>query len=201
MKLHMTPTSPYARKVRIVIREKGLSNKVEEVETSPLVESLGLRAINPLSKIPALETETCGVLYDSRVICEYLDGIGDGPILLSASGDERWKALRRCALADGIMDAAVATVLERLRDDAEQSAKWLVRWDAAIRSGLKVAESEIAIYPRDFSLEHIGLIAAMDYLDFRHPDADYLKDHDALKTWRTLLAERASLVATAHPSG
>ena len=107
MRLLSSPTSPYARKVRMTVLEKGLADRVAIEPGVPMGtadEAAAVRRVNPLGKIPALVLDTGEALYDSPVICEYLDAIGTGPALLPASGTGRWTALRLQALGDGVAD-------------------------------------------------------------------------------------------------
>jgi glutathione S-transferase len=110
MKLRYTPPSPFVRKVLVLAIEAGLRERIELVPTKPWDPGTDLPLDNPLGKVPALVTDEAGVLYDSRVICEYLDLLHDGSPFFPSSGARRWRVLRRQALADGIMDAAVLRV-------------------------------------------------------------------------------------------
>ena len=108
MKLRYSSTSPYARKVLVCAAERGLSETIEIIATVPGNLESGLRAENPLDKVPALITDDGMALYDSPVICEYLDSLPGGPALFPPAGADRWRALRLQALADGLLDAALA---------------------------------------------------------------------------------------------
>ena len=130
MKLFYSASSPFARKVRVAAREKGLAGSLEEVECNPFADPAELRRHNRLGKVPTLVTGEL-VLYDSPVICEYLDLRKDGHRLIPTSGSDRWRVLRAQALADGMMDIAVQLTLERRRAAAEQSASAQQRWREA----------------------------------------------------------------------
>src|SRR3974377_2247191 len=121
MKLYFSTTSPYVRKVRVVAIEKGLADRVELVAANPWPDPAAVVAVNPLGKVPTLVTDDGLALYDSPVICEYLDALAPAAPLLPRSGSDRWQVLRCQALCDGILDAAVAIVLERRRPEAERS--------------------------------------------------------------------------------
>ena len=114
MKLHYNLASPYVRKARVVAIETGLMDDIElaEVTTTPVGPDADLCADNPIGKIPTLVRDDGGALFDSRVICEYLDSLHDGARMFPDSGDARWIALRRQSLADGILDAAGGTRYE-----------------------------------------------------------------------------------------
>jgi glutathione S-transferase len=193
MKLLASDTSPYARKTRIVALEKGVA--LDVVTTNPLGEdTAALHAANPLGKIPALLLDDGVTLYDSRVICEYLDTIATGPVLIPASGVARFDCLRRQALADGVMDAAFNLVMEGRRPEAQRSKDWSARWRAGILRGVAAMEaSEI------FDLGAIASAAALGYLDFRLPDINW-RACKPLAAWWEQAQMRESLRATA-PKG
>ncbi|MBB86098.1 MAG: glutathione S-transferase, partial [Xanthomonadales bacterium] len=115
MQLLCTLTSPFARKVRMFALAKGVSDRIELVPSNPLDDPDALLRINPLSKVPALVLDDGMGLYDSRVICEYLDTLMDAPVLIPRQSDQYWNLMRHQALADGLMDAAVNIVFERRR--------------------------------------------------------------------------------------
>ncbi|MGH6932513.1 MAG: glutathione S-transferase N-terminal domain-containing protein, partial [Dongiaceae bacterium] len=125
MKLRYSPTSPYVRKVTVSALETGLHDRVSRVPTVTADPASGLTRDNPLGKVPALLTDEGEALIDSPVICEYLDSLHAGPKLIPAAGPARWTALRREALADGILDAAILRLLEGRRAAGEQSAGWI----------------------------------------------------------------------------
>lgn len=188
MKLLASDTSPYARKVRIVALEKGIA--LDVVTTNPLgEETAALQAANPLGKIPALITED-GALYDSRVICEYLDAMSE-PRLLPESGAARFDCLRRQALADGVMDAAFNLVMEGRRSEALRSKDWSARWRAGILRGVAAMEAR-----EEFDLGAIASAAALGYLDFRLPDIKW-RASTPMATWWERVGERESVKATA----
>ena len=122
MKLYYSPTSPYVRKVNVFSIEAGVDEKIDKIITNPWVEDTRLLTDNPLSKVPTLIMDDGVVLYDSPVICEYLDTLNLNQKLIPEKGIERWNALRLQALGDGIMDAAILRFLERKRPEAQRSA-------------------------------------------------------------------------------
>ena len=197
MKLIYSLTSPYARKVRILVIEKGLDATVEHVIASPLAEPEKVIPANPLGKIPVLLTDA-GALYDSPVICEYLDSLAGGP-LLPASGASRWAILRVQALADGIMDSAFSMVMEQLRPESERSGQWSERWRAAILRATIDADRDFPRLADRFDLGQIAMAAALGYLAFRLPDIDWQTDAPSLATWWSETGQRASLLATRPP--
>lgn len=197
MQLYYSPTSPYARKVRIVAIEKGLDGAIERVDATPWPEPTAVATHNPLGKVPALVLGTGEALFDSPVICEYLDILGGGTPLIPAEGARRWAVLRTQAVADGVMDAAVSIVLERRRDVAQQSSAAIERAAKAIRRSVGWLGSEIAVEPiAAFDLGRIAAAVAVGYLHFRLPDLDLGLDAGPLAEWWTLIRRRASLDAT-----
>ncbi|KAF0174529.1 MAG: glutathione S-transferase domain-containing protein [Alphaproteobacteria bacterium] len=200
MKLLYSPTSPYARKVRITVIEKGLADRVEIVGVDVLGKPDTVRASNPLAKIPALVLDDGTSLFDSPVICEYLDTLAPTPVLLP-KGAARWGVLRRQALADGVMDAAFNLVMERRRPEALRSEEWMARWTAAMSNAIAALDAELPAETPAFDLGWIAAIAAVDYVEFRLGDLGLLKATAKLAAWRALMADRPSVAASAPPKG
>ncbi len=205
MKLHMTPTSPFARKVRVQLRETGLEGDVTEVDhtaakLSPTAPVAALNAENPLGKIPALEVRGLPALFDSRVIARYLDTRHQGARLQPPEGAERFRDDRLEALADGIVDAVVLCRYELvLRPESARWQPWLeAQLDKAKRGVAALAATPLGDEP---TLGTIAAAAALGYLDFRWADHDLWRGaHPGLVGWFTRFAERASMVATKPPS-
>lgn len=196
MKLFYANTSPYARKVRVFAAEKGLGGRIEAILCNPFDVSPELKAANPLSKVPSLVLDDGDALYDSPAICEYLDSLAPNSRLIPEEGAARWVVLRRHALADGILDAAFSVVMERRRDDGEQSPSWLERWTAAIGRSLDALETEIGSFPANLNLAHIATGCALAYLDFRLPDLEWRTGHPETAKWFEAFAERPSMKDT-----
>ncbi len=204
MQLLSSPTSPYARKVRITILEKGLGAAVSILPGMPLGsddEAAPVRAANPLGKIPALILADGSALYDSPVICEYLDALGAGAPLLAGDGQARWTALRRQALGDGVADAAFSIVMELRRPESERSTEWRDRWQGGILRAADAVEAELAEGDIAFDLGAIGLIAAFSYVSFRLPQIAWKAGHPRLTAWMAAMDARPSVTATAPPAG
>ena len=198
MKLYFSPASPYARKVRISALELGLSERIEllPVTLSPVSPHAQLREHNPLGKIPVLLTDSGEALYDSPVICEYLDALAGGGRLWPAAGPGRWQALRRQALADGITDAAVLVRYEQtVRPEALRWNEWIEGQRLKIRTALAVLETESLEGP--FDIGAISIACALGYLDLRFPQERWRDQRPHLANWFAALAQRPSLVATA----
>lgn len=195
MKLRYSTTSPFARKVRVVALECGLANDVEPVLSNPWAPGSPVAADNPLGKIPVLITDDGECLYDSRVICEYLDALAGG-VLFPAAGPERWTALRRQALADGIADAAVLRRMESVRPEGERSDAWSARQQAAIARALDVLEREVGDFGQAPTIGTIAIACALGYLDFRFAAEDWRRARPVLAAWYAVFAARPSLAAT-----
>jgi len=201
MQLMISPTSPYARKARVVLREKGLAGRVEEHLLNPHQDPAELLAQNRLGKIPVLVRDDGSALYDSPVICEYLDALDGRPSLVPAAGEARWTVLRAQALADGIMDLAVATVMERARPTDEQSPGSMTRWREKIERAVAGIGESVAGTRGDIDLGRIALAVALSYLDFRLPEYDWRGDRPELIDWHANLHARRSMEETAPPRG
>lgn len=194
MKLLYSPASPYARKVRIAALEKGI--EVEVVRADPLSNPHELHAANPLGKVPALILDDGSSLYDSPVICDYLDSLSPLPELVPPDGTSRWQVLRLQALADGVMDASVASIMERRRADNERSPMWLQRWRDAIDRGIAEVEREVPMFSPAFDLGQISIVCMLGYLEFRLPEIEWQNTAPALAVWWQRARERSSVVAS-----
>ena len=197
MKLHWSPRSPFVRKVMIVAHERGLVDRLTCVRTVAAMTTphAGLMKDNPLSKIPTLVLDDGTALYDSAVICEYLDALDGKPQLFPAEGAARLIALRRQALGDGFLDLLVLTRNERLRPQASQPhlASAAVR-TAALLDNLE-GEAD-AIAASAFTIGHIAIGCALAYLDFRFAEQDWRKRHRRLSAWHAAFTSRPSVQAT-----
>ena len=195
MKLYYANTSPYARKVRMTVIEKGLQDRVEQVFANPFEENAELKSANPLGRIPALVTDDGQVIFDSPVICAYLDS-QPADVRLIPDGPERWQVLTNEALTDGILDAAFAVVMERRRDEKQQSTMWQERWTAAIFRSIEAIENDISRFEGDLTIAHIGLGAALGYLQFRLPDLNWQKNCPNTSAWFETFSHRPSMTET-----
>ncbi|MCC7484999.1 MAG: glutathione S-transferase [Burkholderiales bacterium] len=200
MKLRTNRASPFARKVRIAAREAGLGGRIEEIETpvSPVAANDELARENPLVKIPALVTGAGEVLYDSAVICEYLDTLHEGVKLFPAAGPRRFAALRLQALADGILDAAVLCRYETFaRPQPLRWAEWIEGQQRKIFGGLAALETGVDGWSGEFGIGQIGAACVLGYLDFRFPDWDWRTGRPRLVQWYETAARRPSVRDTA----
>ena len=184
MKLLSSPLSPYGRKVAMTIAMKGLKDKIEfkPIDTN-IVDNKDINTKNPLAKIPTLITEDGMTLFDSKVICEYLDGLSPSPVLFPASGKDRFRTLALGALADGILDAALLLVYEkRFRPEEKWHAPWTERQQAKIDRALAHLESAPPQWGASPDYGHMTLSCALGYLDFRH-EGKWRAGHPKLVQW------------------
>jgi glutathione S-transferase len=197
MKLHWSPRSPFVRKVMIVAHERGLVDRIVCVRTVAAMTKphAALMRDNPLSKIPTLVLDDGSVLYDSPVICEYLDGLGDAPKLFPSEAKTRFAALRRQALGDGFLDMLVMLRNERERAHPSEvhMASTAVRTAAVLESLDREAD---ALAATPFGIGHVAIGCALSYLDFRFTDGDWRKAHPRIARWHATFAARASVRAT-----
>lgn len=180
MLLRSSPTSPFGRKVKIVAALLGMTDriKVEVTDTS----DPGLKKQNPLGKIPTLVLPDGFCLYDSHVICEYLDSLGGGGTLFP-TGAARWPALRLAALADGLMEAALLLVYEkRIRDQSTWSTQWIEMQQQKIDAGIDhLEQAQGKLGPRP-DIGEVSLACALGYLDLRH-QGKWRLGHPKLVAW------------------
>lgn len=196
MKLRYSPLSPFVRKVSVTLIEIGLEDKVERIPTDVWDPATDIAKDNPLGKVPALITDDGQVLYDSPVICEYLDGLHDGDKLFPASGQARWQALRLQALGDGMSEAGIATLLETRRPEELQYEKWMARQTAAILRAMDALESETDGLEGPLTIGQVAVGCSVGWLDFRFPDLGWRQDRPGLAEWFEGFNERPSMTAT-----
>jgi glutathione S-transferase len=197
MKLHWSPRSPFVRKVMVVVHELGLADRITCVRTvaASTKPHAALMQDNPLSKIPTLVLDDGMVIYDSPVICEYLDSLDGAPKLHPAEPKARLTALRRQALGDGFLDMLVLLRDERMRaspSDAHKSSA-AVRKAAVLKS---LDQEAAALSSAPLGIGHIAIGCALSYLDFRYADEDWRKDHSRIASWHATFATRPSVRAT-----
>ena len=193
MKLFFSPTSPYVRKVMACAITRGLEQRVEKVATNPNLSPPELLACNPLSKVPCLVTDDGVALFDSPVICEYLDSIDDALALFPAHGAARWRALKLQAMADGILDASVPRRGELLKTPDEGRVAWIARQKAAVDRTLDMLENDPP--HRMVDIGSITVACALGYLDFRFAAENWREGHPRLAHWHAGFDRRPSVVA------
>ena len=193
MKLYITNPSPFARKCRIVARERGVA--VTEVVADPYSDDPALLAANPIVQVPTLIAMDGEPISDSPVICEYLDGLGSGARLLPVDGAERLRVRRLETLGNALLDQGVKRVLELRRPESERSPSWIARWTAGINRTLDVLEGrELRAEPLDMGVVTVGV--ALTWLGFRHPDIDWKSGRPNLAALQAALEQRPSFRET-----
>lgn len=200
MKLYGSKTSPFTRKVRVAAAELGLTDLIEEIDTDYFNPPPEFLAANPLSRIPTLVTEKGEALPDSELIIEYLQTRGHSGVQSLPRGTKRWAALRRAKVADGIIEAAVATLLEKRRPESIIYTTFLDRQAEIILRSVGMLNLEAAsLSPDTPSIVEITAGVALCYLDFRMPYLDWRKGHEALVAWHEKFMQRPSMIDTQPP--
>lgn len=198
MKLIGTPTSPYVRKVRIVLAEKKM--EYEFIVDAPSQEGSRVPSLNPLGRIPVLLLDEETPIYDSRVIVEHIDNVTPNNKLLPGPNRERTEIKRWEALADGLCDAAVAILLESRRPKKEQSASWIQRQRDVVTRSLTALEVQVGekafCTGMHFSLADIAVGTALGYLCFRFPEITWQENHPNLARLYEKLMQRPSFIDT-----
>ncbi len=198
MKLYGSLTSPFVRKVRVLAKEKQLPLEFVRFDSAA---DPRVAALNPLGKIPVLERDGGDMLFDSPVIAEYLDTLKT-PALIPAAGEARWQVLRLQALADGILEAAVARMLEGRRPPALQSPETVKHQEGKIARTITFVEQQLGagswLVDNRLTLADIALAIALEYVDFRYPHA-WRDAHPRLAQWLAALSARPSLLETPPP--
>lgn len=197
MKLLLSPASPFARKVRVLLRELDILDRVTEqnVSTTALNSDPAVVAANPIGKIPALIRDDAPTIYDSRVITRFLNDTQGGNLYPAS---RIWETLTLEATGDGIMESALAMTYEiRLRPDAQQYPDWIeAQWEKASR-GIAAVNNRWMSHlsgPRDMG--HVAIACALSYVDLRHHSRNWRNGNDALASWHATFSERASMQST-----
>ncbi|HPT50905.1 MAG TPA: glutathione S-transferase [Accumulibacter sp.] len=198
MKLIGSLTSPYVRKARVVLAEKKIDYDFEL--HSPWVSGNRVSDVNPLGKIPVLVLDDNTVLFDSRVIVEYLDNVAPNNKLMPTLNRERTEVKRWEALADGVCDAAALVFLEKKRPVAQQGTEWILRQEEKIVRSLAFMSSELDentwCMGTHFSLADVTVGCALGYLVFRFPEIDWQNNHVNLARLYDKLMKRTAFVET-----
>jgi len=199
MKLYMSTASPFARKVRVVARETGLDARIEEipVTVSPVKANAELARANPVMKVPTLALDDGTALFDSPVICEYLDSLHSGRKLFPPAGQARWAALRLQAAGDAILDAGILSRYEMvLRPEPLRWTDWIAGQKEKWHTGLDFFERNAAGLEGEPTIGGITVGCALGWLDFRWGDDDWRKGRPNLARWYEGFAARPSMQAT-----
>lgn len=200
MKLMSASASPFGRKVKIAASMKGLDGRIELLTTDTNKGDDALNKINPLGKIPCLITDAGEAVYDSHVICEYLDSLAPSPVLFPKSGPERIRTLTLGSLADGILEAALLLVYEgRFRPENMKVQGWVDRQQAKVDRGLAYLEATPPAWTGSPDYGHITTAVALGYLDFRH-GGKWRAGHPKLVKWLDQFAAAVPSFEKTRPS-
>lgn len=194
IELFHAPTSPYVRKVMVCAIELGLVDRIVKLPSAahPLKRDARIAAFNPLAKVPAAKLADGTLLFDSRVICEYLDDLGGGALFPRCP--ERWQVLTEQALGDGLLDAALSARYETTcRSDEIRSADWIDGQMTKIVAALDQMEETVVVFGSRISIGSLTIACALGYLDFRYASFDWRKSRPALASWFADISERPSL--------
>ena len=194
MKLAFSAASPYVRKVMACAIARGIDGQIEQAKigtTDP-----ALLTMNPLSKVPSLVTDDGMALYDSPVICEYIDSIGSAPPLFPPAGPARWTAIRRAALGDGIMDAAQPRRRELALPQDEGRMSWIAQQQGKVVRSLDALEAEADSLNGLSSYGEITIACALGYLDFRFANEPWRPGHPKLTAWYDKVVAMKPMAAT-----
>jgi glutathione S-transferase len=200
LKLHWSPRSPFVRKVMIFALETGLEGRFERLRSVVAMTkpNAALMPDNPLSKLPTLVLDDGTALFDSYVICEYLDGLHDGAPLVPKAGSERWEVLRWHALGNGLLDMLVLWRNERDREPQRQLKELLDAFAVKYAATLARLDGEAAaLDAAPFRLGHIAIVSALGYLDFRFAGMDWRSPYPRLAAWFEKQNQRPSVRMTA----
>lgn len=199
MKLIGSLTSPFVRKVRVVLAEKKIDYEFQI--DSPWLPESKVPNVNPLGKIPVLLLDDESPLFDSRVIVEYIDNVTPNSKLYPATNRERTEVKRWEAVADGICDAAASAFLEAKRPKKQQSPEWIERQRDKVTRGLAFMAEQLGEKPHcmgtHLSLADIAVGSALGYLSFRFADIDWPETHPNLGKLYAKLMARPSFIDTA----
>jgi len=199
MKLFHSPTSPYVRKVMVIAIEKGLDGQIEKIPTSvtPLSREGELPTKNPIGKVPCLVTDDGRALFDSPVICAYLDTL-KAPALIPADANGRFASMTLEALADGLLDAGLLLRYEgSLRPEEKRWQPWIDGQMAKITGVIDALEGTYAEQlPGPLTMGQIAVACALGWFDFRFGHVDWRKDHPKVAAFVARMAERPSIKAT-----
>ena len=198
MKLWYSPASPFVRKVLVMAHETGLIEKLELnlVASTAIQPDPELSKVNPLTKIPTLELEDGSTIFDSTVICEYLDTLHDGQKMIP-DDETRWNTLVTQSIGNGIMEAAVGVRYEQaLRPQEHQWDVWMNGQFAKIDKALDVLETWRGARIQDMHIGSITVACALAYMDFRHGDRDWRDGRPVLTQMLDTFSRRTSMLQT-----
>jgi glutathione S-transferase len=202
MELLIARPSPYARKIRVALIEKGIPCEI--TVDNPWLENPRIQTVNPIGKVPALITDSGDVIHDSKVIFEYIETMFSGPTLTPTDAKERITHKQIEAICDGICDAVVLIALEGTRPAEKQSEAWVERQTRKIYAGVEEINARLngrkSFTALEFGLAEIATVVMLEYIDFRFSEFDWRPLYPALSTLFSQISLRESFVKT-KPEG
>ena len=201
MKLYLSLTSPFARKVKVALLEKGAQAAFEEVRVDPWTTPVELTQANPLSQVPTLVTDRGEAIGNSDTILAWIERRFPQPSLLPTDAAALTRAQAVAAIAQGLIETTVGVVLERRRPPEQQSKVMLDRRLATIRRTLPALAQRFDRAREHFHHDGIGIACALAYLDLRLPEWDWRAAAPTLAEWQVWAEARASMRASAPPAG
>ncbi|MEC9207546.1 MAG: glutathione S-transferase N-terminal domain-containing protein [Pseudomonadota bacterium] len=196
MKLRWSPTSPFARKVVVLMKEKGIEGIVTKEKSNPLKREDREATPSPLGQIPCLITDEGLSIYDSPVIMEYLDVKCDGPKFLPRDDEDRWVVLTRQALADGMITSMVTCFVESLKKIERQSGGIIAHNRAIVFNGILALERDVSGFAGKIDVGTISIAVALAFVDQTFPDDDWRGNCPSLAAWFEEFNKRSSMSET-----
>ena len=197
MKLAYSPNSPYVRKCVVLAIQRGIDKQMALWTVGTTDPTL--LEVNPLSKVPTLVLDDGTALYDSPVICEYLDSVGDGPKMFPPAGPARWKALRQEALGDGILDATQPRRREIALPQDEGRQTYIELQQGKVKAALAVLEAEADSLGMLTNIGEITIACALGYMDFRYANEPWRPGHPKLEAWYAKVSAMPAMARTVPP--
>ncbi|MNK72817.1 putative GST-like protein YibF [compost metagenome] len=197
MKIFYSPASPFVRKCMVIAHELGLADRIEKLPSAagPVARDQTIIPANPLGQVPTFITDDGQILFDSPVVCEYLNDLGGGPFF--PTGKTRWQVLTEQSMGDGMLGAALLARYETvLRPEALRWDGWVEGQLGKVRDGLALIEKNAAGLEGRLDIGTITIGCALGYLDFRFPSLDWRASHPATAAWYETFSQRPSMQAT-----
>ena len=196
MRLIGSPTSPFVRKVRVLLIEKGFDD-IEVENVNAFEDPKELLVHNPMSRVPVMVLTNGVAFYDSKLIVDYIESNMQGPKFVPESGASRWFVLQAQAHADTMIDVAIRAMLERKRPAEKQMKEKIIRDEIAVARGIVAAAKIVKGMEPQLNLGHIAIACALGYIDFRLSHIKWRDRHPELSAWYQEMRLRASMQSTA----
>lgn len=200
MKLIGSPTSPFVRKIRVLLIEKGHGD-VEVEMVNPWEDPAELTKLNPLSRVPALVLRNGVTFYDSKLIADYIETTMQGPRFVPEAGAARWFVLQAQAHADNLLDVGIRALLERRRPAEKQMPEKIRRDELSVARGIMAAGKIVKGLEPQVNLGHISIAVALGWVDFRLPHIKWRDKQPSLSAWYQDMRLRRSMQMTAPEDG